>query len=57
MGILTWTQTRPENTRPETEQKNYKYFLGLNLFYPKEPEPKITDPNRPDPIRNDLYPT
>ena len=30
----------------ETEPKIYKYFLGLNFFYPKEPELKRMDPNR-----------
>nr|VDD44397.1 unnamed protein product [Brassica oleracea] len=33
-------RNRPKNTRFGTGPKIYKYFLGLNFFYPKEPEPK-----------------
>lgn len=49
------TRTRTDQkipTRNRTEPKIYKYFLGLNFFYPKEPEPKGTDPNRPGPEKN-----
>ena len=54
LGILTMTQKfEPEptqNIRSGTESKIYKYFLDLNLFYPKEPEPKGTgtERNRPE---------
>ena len=45
----------PEPTwkyRSETEQKNYNYFLDLNFFYPKEPNPKRIDPNISGPEKN-----
>ena len=45
-------RNRSENTRSETESKIYKYILDPKNFYPKK-----SDPNRPDPIRANSYPT
>ena len=45
-------QNRSENTPSETESKIYKYILDPKFVYPKK-----SDPNRPDPIKADSYPT
>ena len=69
LGILTWTRTGtdPKIFDPESDRK-FTSIFGSKLFLPErtgtekepiriDPDPKRTVPNRPDPIRTDLYPT
>ena len=69
---LTWTRrSKPEPTQKYliwNRTENLQVPFGFKFFLPErtrtekepiriDPDPKRTDPNRPDPIRTDLYPT